>query len=141
MKKTSAKTITLALQYQDIKRKFNKSIISSTFKNNRFFIKLEIQPIPYSRTYSVQLFFSSKNIPEVWVYNIVNNGDKRSIPHIYCANSEKSKVKICLYYPKFNEFTSKKWLSKTIIPWTIEWLMHYELWQFTNEWHGGGYAH
>jgi hypothetical protein len=29
----------------------------------------------------------------------------------------------------------------TIIPWTSEWLLHYECWLATGKWHGGGIHH
>lgn len=29
-------------------------------------------------------------------------------------------------------------LAKTILPWTAEWLLHYEVWLVTGEWVGGG---
>ena len=29
-------------------------------------------------------------------------------------------------------------IAKTILPWTSEWLVHYQLWLATGEWHGGG---
>ena len=36
---------------------------------------------------------------------------------------------------KWNE---RKMIAKTIIPWTSEWLFHYEIWVTTGTWHGGG---
>ncbi len=29
-------------------------------------------------------------------------------------------------------------ISRTIIPWAIEWLYYYEIWCVTGEWQGGG---
>ena len=29
-------------------------------------------------------------------------------------------------------------IADTIVPWTCEWLIHYEIWLATGEWHGGG---
>ena len=29
-------------------------------------------------------------------------------------------------------------IADTIVPWTCEWLVHYEIWFATGEWHGGG---
>jgi hypothetical protein len=31
-------------------------------------------------------------------------------------------------------------LSTTILPWTAEWLMHYELWLISGHWSGGGHT-
>jgi len=35
-------------------------------------------------------------------------------------------------------FNKSKYLSLTIIPWTIEWLYFYKIWLATGEWCGGG---
>lgn len=32
-------------------------------------------------------------------------------------------------------------LADTIIPWTLDWLMHYEFWLATGKWRGGGVEH
>jgi hypothetical protein len=29
-------------------------------------------------------------------------------------------------------------IADTIVPWTAEWLVHYEIWLVTGEWYGGG---
>jgi hypothetical protein len=29
-------------------------------------------------------------------------------------------------------------LGDTILPWTAEWLLHYEIWRATEKWMGGG---
>lgn len=31
-------------------------------------------------------------------------------------------------------------LSTTVVPWTAEWLIHYEVWLATGQWTGGGHA-
>jgi hypothetical protein len=43
---------------------------------------------------------------------------------------------LCLYYP--GHWKPEMLLSTTIVPWTAEWLMHYELWLATGHWAGGG---
>ena len=37
-----------------------------------------------------------------------------------------------------NEWNERKMIAKTIIPWTSEWLMHYEYWVTAGVWNGGG---
>jgi hypothetical protein len=44
---------------------------------------------------------------------------------------------LCLYYP--GQWRPDLLLSTTIVPWTAEWLMHYELWLATGHWTGGGH--
>lgn len=45
----------------------------------------------------------------------------------------------CLCLHLNGEWDSTMLISETIIPWTAEWLLHYELWLATGEWHGGGH--
>ncbi|GAB3962970.1 hypothetical protein GCM10028805_65140 [Spirosoma harenae] len=59
---------------------------------------------------------------------------KTSLPHVYSTDRQE----LCLYYPKSKEWDSSMLFTKTIIPWACEWLLHYEIWQITGEWHGGG---
>ena len=30
------------------------------------------------------------------------------------------------------------YIADTIVPWTAEWLAHYEIWLATDDWRGGG---
>jgi hypothetical protein len=62
--------------------------------------------------------------------------DDPAFPHKFDIDEEKKMVRLCLY--RYQEFNSYKYLSKTIIPWTVEWLYFYELWLATGEWCGGG---
>lgn len=45
---------------------------------------------------------------------------------------------ICLYDPDAEEWDDRQPLALTILPWTAEWLLFYEWWLATGEWHGGG---
>ena len=67
-----------------------------------------------------------------------------NVPHCYkrhYKNKENEYVKICLYYPKYKEWTKDMYISDTIIPWAIEWLYYYEYWRLTGKWLGGGIEH
>ena len=62
------------------------------------------------------------------------------IPHIY-PNPDPRYAKLpflCLYDPRAQEWHGGMAVSKTIIPWTVEWLACYEGWLATGEWAGGG---
>lgn len=75
--------------------------------------------------------------PSVWVLgDELQKLDSPDFPHRYEIDEEKKAVEICLY--RYREFTTYKFISKTIVPWTVEWLYFYELWLATGEWYGGG---
>lgn len=41
---------------------------------------------------------------------------------------------LCLYFPKDKSWTERSRLFNTIIPWTHEWFLYYELYQITGIW-------
>jgi hypothetical protein len=55
-----------------------------------------------------------------------------SLPHVYPGDE------LCLFYP--GQWRPDTLLSTSIVPWTAEWLMHYELWLVTGHWTGGGHC-
>ena len=75
--------------------------------------------------------------PRVWVIgNELEKLDDLDFPHKFDVDKDKKMVRLCLY--RYQEFSSSKYLSRTIIPWTVEWLYFYEIWLATGEWCGGG---
>ena len=53
------------------------------------------------------------------------------LPHVFPGDN------LCLHFP--GEWTPEKSIATTIVPWTSEWLLHYEIWVFTGKWTGGGH--
>lgn len=92
-----------------------------------------IRPTPLSRTYTVLVTYKKGKRPKIRVLKprLKSRGGKRP-PHVYGAGD------LCLYYPRSMEWDATMLLATTIIPWTSEWLVFYELWQGTGEWFGGG---
>jgi hypothetical protein len=65
----------------------------------------------------------------------VCRADAAHIPHTYRGNY------LCLYYPKFLEWTGGDFIADTIVPWASLWLFYYEMWHAAGVWFGGGIAH
>lgn len=97
----------------------------------------EIQPTPLSRVYKVLMTYKFREMPCVWIIgNELKGLDNPEFPHKYKKDEKNQMVKICLY--RYKEFSSTKFLARTIIPWAVEWLYFYEIWLATGEWCGGG---
>jgi hypothetical protein len=96
---------------------------------------MRIQPSPASQTYTVRLLYRHGRRPRVTVTDppLTLHPDAHTLPHIYPGDE------LCLYYP--GEWKHNMLLSTTVIPWTAEWLIHYELWLTTGYWTGGGHTH
>lgn len=97
----------------------------------------KLQPTSRSEIYTIEIkFHILKPIKPIQVRVInpilIKNMNDEDIPHMY------SQDRLCLFMPKYSEFTRKNYISDTIIPWTSLWLYYYELWHTTGKWLGGG---
>ena len=92
-----------------------------------------LQPNPYCCRYLMSVEYSPPAAPKVRVLEPeLEVMEGCQLPHVYSDGS------LCLYLPRAREWTGSMWLTDTLIPWASEWLLHYELWLATGEWHGGG---
>jgi len=96
-----------------------------------------LQPTPIHHAYSVHIKFRIGGEPRVHVLNPSLQPRRRGdrIPHTYAADEP------CLYWPNGRQWAPWMLLATTIIPWTNEWLWHYESWRVTRHWDGGGIEH
>jgi hypothetical protein len=92
----------------------------------------ELKPSAVSSTYNVKISYTREKRPTVWVLNpalhIRTKGEK--IPHTFPNGT------VCLH--RHEDWTSRMFISDTIVPWLSLWLYHYEVWHATGVWYGGG---
>ena len=94
----------------------------------------ELRPTEISIVYRVELLYSPPSAPKVYVRKPVLCVDESGhLPHIYADGA------LCLYEP--DQWSPGDPLAETILPWTCEWLFHYEFWRATGEWNGSGGNH
>ncbi len=93
-----------------------------------------ITPTDESRNYTVKVEYRHDDNPIVSVIDplLRRRFTEEPIPHLYSGDY------LCLYRPKYQEWTSYDYIAETIIPWTSLWLYYYEVWHATGEWLGGG---
>jgi hypothetical protein len=87
-----------------------------------------LRPSPNSPDYAILIKYKENSIPHVWV--------KEPKIDLSCKHLYPSDDSLCLYYPKDKEWTPKLYIAYTIIPWTAEWLIYYEIWKITGIWYG-----
>lgn len=94
----------------------------------------DLQPSEASRQYLVALRHAPPRYPRVFVRRpkLAIDADG-NLPHIYPDGS------LCLHEP--GQWSPGDPIAKTILPWTCEWLLHYEFWLATGEWCGSGGNH
>ncbi|MEZ4927906.1 MAG: hypothetical protein R3A50_16605 [Saprospiraceae bacterium] len=93
---------------------------------------IKLRPKVMSREYWVRIIYKVGQRPLVYVkfpklsYRRIN-----PLPHFNSDNT------LCLYHgPK--EWDGTMLLAETIVPWSSEWLFHYEIWEGIEDWCGGG---
>lgn len=96
-----------------------------------------LQPTDLSIKYLIKVVYQREKYPNVYVLEpkplILPKGETK-LKHVY----DTDKQHVCIYYRKAKEWDETKFIAGTIIPWTSEWLLHYEYWVATGVWHGGG---
>jgi hypothetical protein len=92
----------------------------------------DLRPSPLSATYAVRIVYTVPRRPVVVVLapDLVAPVGQR-LPHVFPGND------LCLHFP--GEWRPDMSIAATILPWTAEWLLHYEIWRATGRWTGGGH--
>lgn len=96
-----------------------------------------IAPTPLSRSYNVTIVYDEHQSPKITVSGpSLRELSKSNFPHKYDIDLKRNIVRVCLYMPY--ELDYNKPFAETLVPWTAEWLFHYEIWLATGQWCGGG---
>jgi len=91
-----------------------------------------LKPTAISVTYTVQITYEMPNRPEIRVLSpeLKPRLDCDRIPHVFSEN------KLCVH--QAHEWSGRKILAMTIVPWISAWLYFYEIWYATGLWLGEG---
>ena len=94
---------------------------------------------PFSKEYTIKIEYRIGKSPLTWLVNEkLDSETYMKIPHKYNVDFNAGTIQLCLYKPGNKEWMKHYSIAKTIVPWAIEWLYYYEIWQITGEWQGGG---
>lgn len=106
-----------------------------TVRGGELTCTVRLRPSPASQTYTVRLAYRHGRRPKVTVTDppLELQYGAKALPHVYPGDE------LCLYFP--GEWNHHMLLAATILPWTAEWLLHYELWLVIGYWAGGGHTH
>lgn len=129
-KKGKRKKLTIIEQSECLRSLFPDSEIHTS--RHELYWKGRLGPSACSQTYTVELKYKYKDgIPKVYVLEPkLKVPEGKSLPHVYVGD------RLCLY--NFGDWKSDMLLGRVIVPWISEWLLYYEIWLVTGEWHGGG---
>lgn len=93
----------------------------------------DIQPSDDSDKYSIRVQYEEWKAPKVRI--LKPHIEPSTDIHMYRDGT------LCLYHPPTQPWSGKNDLHKTIIPWTSEWLVYYELYQTEKKWMGPAIPH
>jgi hypothetical protein len=129
--------LNIAHQLCDLERLYPNG--EGRIARDRLVWRRKLKPSAFSREYLVQIDYQEGHFPTVRVLqptiNELSGGKK--IPHVFNDVGDP----LCLFYAPAREWNSSMLIARTIVPWTCEWLFHFEAWLFTGKWDGGGIHH
>lgn len=129
------KGISALIQLETIKEAFPEAKIKM-IKRGYYEVIVPLTPNNLSRTYDVKIVFTDLGAKVYVVNEVLKLAEGRHrLPHIYSQEMQQ----LCLYSVSKKEWSSKKLIVKTLIPWACEWLFYYELWLINGDWLGGGH--
>ncbi len=129
--------LTLTRQKVELERIYPESM--SNIHDGKLEWHAKVKPTIYSKEYEIRIEYKIGKQPLTWlVGEEISPEQAKKIPHKYRVIIEENKVLLCLYRSKYNEWEKNMFIADTIVPWAIEWLFFYEIWQITGEWKGGG---
>lgn len=57
------------------------------------------------------------------------------MPHKFGCEERPPRIHVCLQY---GDWSTDQLFTETVMPWCSEWILHFEIWMTTSDWHGGG---
>jgi hypothetical protein len=131
-----SKPIPITLQAINIKIMFPETRVNNLHDSQLSWTHT-ITPSPLGGDYKIKLVYHLTEQPKVYVLEpmpLALAKGKSKLEHCY----DQKLQKLCLHYPEYYEWRNTMLITETIIPWTYDWLYHYEIWLGTGEWTGGG---
>jgi hypothetical protein len=105
-----------------------------SLRRSRLLWRVTVQPGALTATYRIEISYRLGERPRVFVLEPgLRTLDGKGAPHRFEDGS------LCLNV--HGEWRPDMSLATTILPWAVEWLLHYEVWLATGEWQGGGVSH
>lgn len=102
--------------------------LNCTLRGNQLTCRGTITPSDGCDTYKIKLVYIRGRTPKVYVIDPPIEPHPKY--HIYDGGH------LCLYDPRESPWSPDMMVHETIIPWTAEWLVFYEIWKETGDWLG-----
>lgn len=104
--------------------------LSCTIRQNKLYCCGKVKPSEFSAEYSIKIVYDGINTPKVYV-------EEPEIEYHRDIHMYPKEKNLCLFHPETDNFhwnSFKHHIYDTIIPWSLEWFVFYELYLITGEW-------
>jgi hypothetical protein len=97
---------------------------------------------PYQQTYKLGVWWEVGSDKKPWVFLIDPkltpraSGSFDEIPHLLFNDETPEMSGLCLFDPEGNEWSNRRLIADTTLPWAFQWLQYYEFWHFDGIWRG-----
>lgn len=102
--------------------------LNCTLRGSQLTCRGSIVPSEGCNTYKIKLVYRKGRAPKVYIIDPLI--EPHSKYHMYKERN------LCLFDSRVAPWSPDMMVHETIIPWTAEWLVFYELWKDTGEWKG-----
>ena len=129
-----APSINIARQLIELRRLYQDG--SGRIDGDHLVWQGQLKPSFFSREYIAEVEYQEGTFPIARILepSIRKLAGDRKPPHVFNGVGDP----LCLFYAPAREWNASMLIARTIVPWTCEWLFHFEAWLFTGEWDGGG---
>lgn len=106
--------------------------LTCTIHKGRLSCTGRVQPSPITSNYRIRIEYEIGVEPKVWIEDppLKSRSDEEPIPYIYRDRRPG------LFRP--GDWHGRMNIATTVVPWILLWLLFYEGWHATGQWHGGG---
>lgn len=130
------KRISLVNQKIQMQLTYGEILKANYIKNSTLICILDIQPSSESQRYRVKITYKlSDGSPKAWLLSPELQTYDGKYPHHIYGKGENGKFQLCVFYPRYKEWTGKMYVAKAFVPWVCTWLNTYEYWLVSGEWH------
>lgn len=98
----------------------------------------------FQREYTIGILWDSASSDLPYVYLLDPplspraGGTFEEIPHLIFDRDNPELSGLCLFDPEGREWSPRRMIAETTLPWAAEWLYFYEFWRVDGVWRGGG---
>jgi len=115
-----------ALQMLHMRKHFPR--FKCSLKNRCLQCTGNIIPDEGCNEYTIRIVYHRRGVPKVYIEHPTITPSPAI--HTYADG------RLCLYDPRVTPWSGKYHLHETIMPWTAEWLVYFELYKIHGEWFG-----